>query len=363
MNEAWATHRAAIAVEEGSDVLSALSELLRCHEDDIDKTVEFLVWHGLAGLWSEALSSRPGSATHAEVPVIEGLNELRTRLASVQRQQLAHQLLQDAVARTASDALNRESIAFVWLKAAAIRHELYRTPGLRPSTDLDLLVSPADRERAIRALVSAGGSCAGSATASSHEQVVQLRSVDVDVHWSVLAAGRLRDGVTDEILRDRIVTDTAARPCNRHMLALALIHPAFAKHVCSRHMGLNRVADTLRMLRAWDLDADDLVQLTKRWGGFTAARASLYWLSIISNSVCMSELNKAFTVSAASWRDRYLARQIDRNWPDRWVDRSRWVLGLTFSVWLQDSPTDALKAVFARGLRASRRSPTSSALV
>jgi Uncharacterised nucleotidyltransferase len=363
MTEAWAAHRAAIAVEEGVDPVSAMSELLRCHDNDIDKTVEFLVWHGLAGLWSEALSSQPGAATHAEIPAIERVNELRVRLASVQRQQLAHQLLQDAVARTASDALNRESIAFVWLKAAAIRHELYRTPGLRPSTDLDLLVSPADRERAICALMSAGGSCVGSATASSHEQVVQLRSVDVDVHWDVLAPGRLRAGVTDEILRDRIVTDTGPRPSNRHMLALALIHPAFAKHVCSRHMGLNRVADTLRMLRAWDVDADDLVQLTKRWGGFTGARASLYWLSIISDSVRMSQLDKPFARIAVTWRDRYLARQIDRNWPDRWVDRSRWVLGLTFSVWLQDSPTDALKAVFARGLRASRRSSASSAPV
>jgi Uncharacterised nucleotidyltransferase len=363
MSEAWAAHRAAIAVEEGVDLVSALRELLRCHDNDIDKTVEFLVWHGLAGLWSEALSSQPGFATHAEVPAIEWLNELRARLGAVQRQQLAHQLLQDTVARTASDALNRESISFVWLKAAAVRNELYRSPGLRPSTDLDLLVSPVDRERAIRALVSAGGSCVGSATPSSHEQVVQLRSVDLDVHWSVLAPGRLRESVTEEILRDRIVTDSGARPSNQHMLALALIHPAFAKHVCSRHMGLNRVADTLRMLRAWDFEAEDLVKLTKRWGGFTGARASLYWLSIISDSVCMSQLNKAFTVSAASWRDRYLARQIDQNWPDRWVDRSRWVLGLTFSVWLQDSPTDALKAVFARGLRASRRSSTSSALV
>jgi hypothetical protein len=279
------------------------------------------------------------------------LTEMRNRLAPLHRQHVAHQLLQESVMHSTAEALTRQSIAFVWLKAAAVRAELYARPGLRPSTDLDLLVSPTDRERAIRALVSAGGVCVASAT-STHEQVVRLRSVDLDLHWDVLAPGRLREGVSEEILRERVPTNTGARPSDQHMLALALIHPAFAKHVCSRHMGLNRVLDTLRMLRAWKVEPENLVQLTKRWGGFNGAKASLYWLSRISKYARLSPLNGAYERNYESWRNRYLAAQIDRNWPDRWVDRSRFVLGVTFSLWLQDSPSDVLRAVFARSSRA-----------
>jgi Uncharacterised nucleotidyltransferase len=361
MSDPWAAHRAAISVEEGADAELSLRELLLCHDNDIEGVVSFLVWHGLAGIWSEALSERVVSAAVARSPGEGALNEIRVRLSSLHRQQLAHQLMQDAAMRLASDALNREAIAFVWLKAAAIRNELYPRPGLRPSTDLDLLVAPADRNRAFDALASIGGTLVASESASAHEQVVRLRSVDLDVHWYVLAPGRLRDGVTEELLRDRVVTEAGARPSNQHMIALALIHPAFAKHVCSRHMGLNRVADTLRMLRAWNTEAYDLVKLTERWGGLTAARASLYWLSKISNSSHLPLLNGAFNTKYETWRDRYLARRIDQNWPDWWVDRSRFVLGLTFSVWLQDKPIDALRALLARTSRARRSVAATSA--
>jgi hypothetical protein len=363
-SDAWAAHRAAISIEEeGVDVWRAAQTLLHCHNNDIDKVESFITWHGLAGLWSEALAAAGNTRTVSDESARDAIVVLQQRLASLQRHQVVHQLMQDAAMRTASDALSAASIAFVWLKAAAVRAELYARPGLRPSTDLDLLVLPADRNRAIAALLSVGGTRLASSDVSSHEEVVRIGSVDLDIHWHVLAPGRLREGVTEEILRDRVSNACGARPSNRHMLALALIHPAFAKHVCSRHMGLNRVADTLRMLRAWDVDAQDLRQIATAWGGFTGARASLYWLSKISNSGRLSQLNMAFNKNADSLIDTYLARQIDRNWPDAWVDRSRFVLGLTFSVWLQDSPTDAIRAMFARLLRRRERTLSVSASV
>ncbi len=360
MSDPWAAHRAAISVEEEADGVLALSELLRFHDNDMERTLSFLMWHGLAGIWNEALANQVSSPERARSVASAALEELRCRLAVLQRQQLAHQLMQDAVMRATSDALNRASIAFVWLKAAAIRSELYARPGLRPSTDLDLLVAPNDRQGAIRALESIGAEAIASENSSSHEQVMRLRSVDLDVHWHLLAPGRLRDCVTEDILRDRVITEAGPRPSNLHMVALALIHPAFAKHVCSRHMGLNRVVDTLRMLRSWNVDSEDLVQLTKRWGGYTGARASLHWLSKISDSARLSQLNMTFRENAETRRDRYLARRIDQNWPDRWVDRSRLVLGLTFSVWLQDSLADALRAVLARTARARRPMSTTN---
>lgn len=355
-SDAWAAHRAAISIEEeGVDVWHAAQTLLRCHHNDVDKVESFIAWHGLAGLWSEALAAVGNTRTGSYESALNASVALQQRLTSLHRQQVVHQLMQDAAMRTAGDALSAASIAFVWLKAAAVRAELYPRPGLRPSTDLDLLVSPADRYRAIAALLSVGGTRLASSDASSHEEVVRIGSVDLDIHWDVLAPGRLRQGVTEEILRDRVPNACGARPSNRHMLALALIHPAFAKHVCSRHMGLNRVADTLRMLRAWDFDAQDLQQIATAWGGFTGAKASFYWLSKISNNSRLSQLNIAFKQNANSLIDGYLARQIDRNWPDAWVDRSRFVLGLTFSVWLQDSPADAIRAMFARLLRRRER--------
>ncbi len=363
MTDPWAAHRAAISIEEGGSVVHALGELLRCHDNDMENVISFLTWHGLCGLWSEALLAHRGASKNDGWHHDAALNGLHDRLSNLQRQQFAHQLLQDAVMKPASRALDQASVPYVWLKAAAVRGELYPRPGLRPSTDLDLLVAPIDRERAVRALVSVGAVCVGPESFSSHEQVLRHGSVDLDLHWHVLAPGRLRPGVTEDILRDRVVTASGARPSHSHLLALALIHPAFAKHVCSRYMGLNRVADTLRMLRLWSIEVEELIQVTKRWGGFTAAKASIYWLSKISEMVRLSQLNMAFNREASKARDKFLARRIDQNWPDQWVDRSTAILGLTFSVWLQDSPSDALRAVWARGARARHSMTKASALL
>lgn len=260
--------------------------------------------------------------------------------------------------RACSGALNRAGVRFVWMKAAAIRSELYSSPGLRPATDLDLLVVPGDRYAAIAALKSAGAVVVEEAGASAHEIVLQLRSVDIDLHWDVLAPGRLPARVTESILEESVAGALGPRPCDLHMCALALIHPAFAKHVCTRHMGLNRVVDTLRMLRAWNPEPNQLVKLAISWRGFMGARASLYWLSLISKDVRIAQLNEAFVKEDHSIRSRYIESQIDRNWPDFWVERSRAVLGLTFSIWLQDSLSDALKATVARLGRRTERAST-----
>ena len=61
-----------------------------------------------------------------------------------------------AVLRLVAPALDRAGVRFLVLKGPILASECYAHPGERPYTDLDILVSPRDRSRAIEALSHVG---------------------------------------------------------------------------------------------------------------------------------------------------------------------------------------------------------------
>jgi hypothetical protein len=350
----WIRHRAALAIlgESDADPSQTLESFLATFdaEDAYGVAQKFLEYHGLSGLWYRFLE--PQVASHARVSAFA--DALRpSYLAAVVQQRLQERVMSQVAA-----ALDRHGIEFVFMKTAGLRAELYDEPGLRPSTDVDLLVCPEDRFRVFDAFDEIGAIAYESTAESEHEKTYAFNKVDLDLHWDVLAPGRLMPSYVRELMVRRVRTNIGWRPSDTDCAFIAFVHPAFAKHVCSRHMGLNRVADTQRLFTRLSVNALELSEKLKRNGVFTGAKTSIYWISKIIKNDSLARYNSDFNVCIDSLKFWYLRQWIDRNWPDFWVERNRVFLQLAFTAWLHDSPRHFLRVVRARfASRRSERAP------
>jgi hypothetical protein len=342
VRNAWHRHRAALSVvDETLDIDHLARELVVAFNADEAAIADFLMAHGLCGLWCARLLARSDLATqHAS---------LSERIRPAYLAAVVHQRAQENVMRALSAAFDDSDIPFVFLKTAGLRGELYPALGLRPSTDIDLLIAEGDRVRVFGCIEAIGASRSDADGDSSHEATFSTGLVDLDVHWALLAPGRLPDVLTHEVLARRVRASIGWRPDDTDCAFVALVHPAFAKHVCTRHMGLNRVTDTLRLLQSLAIDTTELKRRLSQNGVTAAAQASLTWISMLTDNQTLTRFNETMNVPSLALRQRYLAAWLRNDWPDYWVERNRFVLHLGFTSWLHDSVAGAVRAAWRAG--------------
>jgi hypothetical protein len=95
------------------------------------------------------------------------------------------------------------NITYVVIKGPHVREQVYAGPALRSAGDIDILVSPAQREAAVRALLASGFPLNVSPENISHEATLIPGEVAIDLHWDILRPGRTRIGVADQLLDRR----------------------------------------------------------------------------------------------------------------------------------------------------------------
>jgi hypothetical protein len=263
-------------------------------------------------------------------------------------------LAQQAALREIDAALNDSGIDYAMIKGAATRLLLYDNPALRACYDLDLLVRPADRVRAAATLAKAGFTAKKDARCISRELVLSSGAVDIDLHWGLLREGRLRRDFTADMVDRRRRAGDLWMLDSEDMLFVLLVHPAFAKHLAGWNMGLHRVADVLWYLQAqscnwpllWTRLADSGVQ--------TAAWATLRWLQLLTEPETPTELDAMLMeLRPGRVRRAWLERWLSRNLSER-TARMHWARLIGFSLFLHDTPRDALRALGGR-YRAHRR--------
>ena len=107
-----------------------------------------------------------------------------------------------------SRALSPGAIPFAVLKGPPLALALYGEPGLRSFADVDVIVAPADRARALDALVAAGFRVVGSALNQAlvkrgHFHVVlkheSKNRITLELHWELVDRGNLYRIREDEI--------------------------------------------------------------------------------------------------------------------------------------------------------------------
>lgn len=157
-------------------------------------------WHALP-----ALADQHGLAPlvwhHAKACGVDSPADVWRQLAALAAQRRQQSRIQAAVLSEIVDAFTAAGIEHVILKGAILAHVLYSDSGLRPMSDLDILVAPDSAARAQTLLGTLG-----------FDAPLQPASRLLRFHHHLPPATRRRDGVTTtvEIHRDALTGDQPA---------------------------------------------------------------------------------------------------------------------------------------------------------
>ncbi len=295
--------------------------------------VSFIIDHGLGPLWHERT----------------GRGEFHASRLSAEALYLA----QEQALKEIDVVLNEARIDYIVMKGAANRLLLYENPAIRACHDLDLLVHPEERVRAASALVAAGFLSHPEAIGISRGMVLSRGMIDVDLHWGLLREGRLRSDPTSEMLdRRRRILDTWVLDAEDALFVL-LVHPAFAKHLAGWGMGLHRVVDIATWLRTQSFDWQAVRAQLERNGVQAAAWATLHWVNLLT---CRSGASPRFLITLDKMMSDLHPGRLRRTWLNRWLRNDlpertagwHWARLLGFTMFLHDTPGDALRALAGR---------------
>ena len=313
------------------------AELVRALDAGGPRFASFIVDYGLGPLWHERTER----------------DEFRESRLSAEALYLA----QAHALGEINEVLDGAGIEFAVIKGAATRLLLHKNPAIRACHDIDLLVRPEDRVRTASALVDAGFTATPVARSISRELVLSRSAVDVDLHWDLLREGRLRsDCVADMLSRRRRENEIWMLNAEDALFVL-LVHPAFAKHLAGREMGLHRVADIITWLRTQAFDWQAVRARLEQNGVQTAAWATLRWVDLLTHPHRLPGLSTMMlAIRPGRFRRAWLDRWLRRDFSER-TSNAHWARLLGFSLFLHDTPADAVRALTGR-YRAHRRSST-----
>jgi len=252
-------------------------------------------------------------------------------------------------------AFSAAGIEYAVIKGAANRLLLYDNAAIRACHDLDFLVRREDRVRAAKAMVSAGFVAVPEARSIGRELVLARGDILVDLHWTLLREGRLRNEVTADMLsRRRKVGELWMLGAEDALFAL-LVHPAFAKHLAGWDMGLHRVMDIVEWLRTQEFDWQTVNARLAENGVLTAAWATMRWVELLSYPRTIPGLDEMMQdVCPGRLRKVWLNAWLCRNLPAR-TSEIHWARLLGFTMFLHDKAADSARAIAGR-YRARRRS-------
>lgn len=169
-------HIAAIDITNRREMLRALYGVV-----DWDQTLNAATTHNLASLAYLQLKDEPIDA------------EIKSRLRKAHRGALARGLQFAAELHHLTDLLDRHGIAFAAYKGPVAAIDLYGDLGAREMSDVDILVAPLDRDRAIDLLRADGYRDPLALTPRqerawyrfSRERPLLRERVNVDFHWGI----------------------------------------------------------------------------------------------------------------------------------------------------------------------------------
>jgi hypothetical protein len=298
----------------------------------IEQVVHALIGDNVDQLLLESVATS-GLAERLPAELLELLKARRLLVAAEALRQ------QHALAQAVS-ALEEAGIPHVVLKGALLRPLLYAKPSLRPAVDVDLLVARADASSGIRRLRQHGFAAAFAGHSDTHEAWLSRHGVGIDLHWSLLRPGRMRQDITAEILANRVRRGELWSPSDTHLTLAMLVHPAITDHVTGK---LISAVDLDRWLRLGPVLWDAVLEVLDRIGLRTAAWAMLRWTTSLFASPVPEEVMAALAPSRL--RQRYLEAWLERH-PAKLYGRWPNLVRAGFSLALQDRPSDAARALW-----------------
>ena len=297
-----------------------------------DTFVDFLIEQGLAGLWKDHLDQQ---ATHLFTP------ENYQRLRSTTLAQTSLYLAQTHCIQTIDRLFTAEQVDHVVFKGANYRDLLYSKPHLRYACDIDILIRPADKQKTMQLLQTAGFTPDFKAANLSHEASFNRSDGSIDLHWDIMRPGRTRIPLTGDIISQRQRHKDHWGPTAEYSVFLLLVHPVFTKYATASQSTLNRLVDLLLFIDTQNVDWPKVLDILDKTGTKTAAWIMCHWLQLLTGRTP----NDAFfsRITPPALKKRYLNWWITTNAPERFKKHPAIIqLGLTLAA--HDRPTDAIRA-------------------
>jgi len=347
-------HRLALSVVVPDLTVADISRILReVAAADASSFADFLFTNGLASYWHDCVMAQD-AAGETSPGFIDALK--RERFAEA-----AFYLCQKSALLELDRLFASEGIIYAAMKGAHVRELVYADAALRPATDIDILISPDQREAAARALMGAGFELHADAENISHEANFTRGSQTIDLHWDILRPGRTRIAMAQPMLSRRQRIDDFWGLDDTDTVFLMLVHPAFAKYVCSPNMGLIRVVDFILWLRRRPVDWDAVAARLHDTGLKAAAWAVLQWFAMLLEPKRVPMPGTFIEgIYPGPLRARYLTYWLRNDLPTRWLDNPL-LIQLGFTLPLHDRVSDAQRAM--TGLMRARRTRGSDPLL
>lgn len=339
----WERHQRALALAVADVRVPAFARSVEWFgTGDFEHNLAFIDWHGLSSLCEDQLR-RAGALGRIPETVSQ-------RLLASCRNATARYLAQSSALSRVAAALDGNEIEYVVLKGVATREEAYADPALRSTGDIDLLVRHADRQVVCRQLANLGFSAQAEMSPSAHEITYSRGQVDVDLHWDILRPGRTRRPLADALISRRVRGPKVWRLDDADTVFLMLVHPAFAKYVCSSNMGLNRVVDMLLFVRTRKIDWPSVADRLVESGLCTAAWCTLQWVRMLDPGADVAPDSFLRRIGPGRLRQAYLEQWLIHDWPGRLLGHADWLIQGAFTLPLHDRGADAWRALRYRAL-------------
>jgi len=302
-------------------------------EVGVDGFAEFLVAQKMHGYWAEAIKSDSSSAK---------LTELESRLETSCRQSAALELPQQRSMLEVHELLTAKSIPYFFAKGAHLRHLIYTQLWHRPASDVDVFIHKRDHQRAISAFEACGFSIYPDPATLSHEINIEKYGSYVDLHWHLMRPSRYHPELDNWLFLHREKFGDYWGLDHTASLLVMLTHPAITKYLISPTSLLIHQVDQLKLMASGQVNWDELSRALHSFGLKTAAWSSVYLLELLTGRKTYSHFEKG--ISPGRLKRRYIQAWIERAWISRLFNH-RWLVAGGFSLCLQDSLRDTVRAL------------------
>lgn len=189
--------------------------------------------------------------------------ETGAELAAARRMSTLVHLQRRAAFKRISAALEQRGVLVIVLKGMALAHLVYPEPGLRPMSDIDLWVKPADLPAADTALLEAGlrypERTHGGLQLPTAEEALTERSYElpgtpvlVELHGALKSYAALSRERQDLVWQRSLVTELGGIPARVQHPEDLLLH--LCLHTADQHrfsLGLGPLLDIQRVVASW----------------------------------------------------------------------------------------------------------------
>lgn len=237
--------------------------IISANDAMITDVLEVARQHRVAGFLARSFEQSGRLATLSEAV----RNQLRQALIDAQFARVTV----DQTVRAAREGLEHEKVPFLLLKGAALGWSVYPDPVLRQMTDVDLLVAPADLERALRGLFRRGFRVPDDETLAFWREAyynVPIESpadgAPLEVHWSIAQEQRHQPDIPGLFVRSQeVVVDGVAY----RLLGPAdlLLHQALHLSYHYYEPKLAWLIDLVLLMRN-NPPVDEVLHRARRWG-------------------------------------------------------------------------------------------------